>query len=359
MHPTDLESLRTRLLTWYDAHRRPLPWRTSAGDAPDPYRIWVSEAMLQQTRVETVEPYFARWLERFPTLDSLASASLDDVLKAWEGLGYYSRARNLHRAVREVTTNHAGRVPDDPELFRSLPGVGRYTAGAVMSIAFDREEPIVDGNVRRVFARWLDQPRPEEQDLWELAADLVIGERPGCLNQAVMELGALVCTPRSPRCSDCPVHDRCAAFRAGTQHERPMPRRSAPLPREHRVAAVIRRDDLVLITRRAPAGRLGGMWEFPGSLIREGESYAAAAERTAREVVGIGVRARADLAPVNHTFTHVRVGYQPVLCDHSDGEPRAIDCDAWRWIHPEGLDAHALPRAQQKIAGLAFTRTRE
>jgi len=355
MHPTDLATIRTRLLAWYDANHRPLPWRVRPGETPDPYRVWVSEAMLQQTRVETVQPYFARWVERFPSLDSLASASLDEVLKAWEGLGYYSRARNLHRAVREVASDHSGQVPDDPVAFRRLPGVGRYTAGAVMSIAFDREEPIVDGNVRRVFARWLDEPRPDEGVLWELAARLVVGDRPGTFNQAIMELGALICTPRTPRCADCPVSDRCAAFLSGTQHERPLPRRARPIPREHRVAAVVRRDGLVMITRRRPEGRLGGMWEFPGDLIRKGESHGAAAERVSREVLGIDVRALADIPRIEHTFTHVRVGYQGVGCEYLGGEPQAIDCDAWQWTHPDGLGAYALPRAQQKIAGLAFT----
>ncbi|MDP9349789.1 MAG: A/G-specific adenine glycosylase, partial [Gemmatimonadota bacterium] len=193
-----LPSLRDLLLRWYDAHRRDLPWR--AEGPPDPYRVWLSEVMLQQTRVETVKPYFRRWLERFPTLAALAEAPQDEVLKAWEGLGYYSRARNFHRAAREVVERYGGEVPGDAAAFRALPGVGRYTAGAVLSIAFGRPEPVVDGNVRRVFARLLDDPDPAEGALWALAEALVPGARPGDLNQALMELGATVCVPRNPRC---------------------------------------------------------------------------------------------------------------------------------------------------------------
>src|SRR5690606_3134373 len=198
------------------------------GTRPDPYRVWLSEVMLQQTRVDTVRPYYERWLERFPTLEHLAEAPLDDVLKAWEGLGYYSCARNLHRAVREVAERYGGEVPSEPELFQALPGVGPYTAGAVMSIAYERPEPVVDGNVRRVFARLLDLPDPAPAELWDLAGRLVKGNRPGYLNQALMELGALVCTPRSPSCERCPVPTHCAARLAGTQAERPAKRKRPP-----------------------------------------------------------------------------------------------------------------------------------
>ena len=190
-------------------------------------------------------------------MQALAAAPLDDVLKAWEGLGYYSRARNFHRAVQEVASRHGGRVPGEPGAFRALPGVGRYTAGAVMSIAFGRAEPVVDGNVRRVFARWTDDPAPAEDALWRMAAALVPGERPGDVNQAVMELGATVCTPRNPRCGDCPVRDLCAAYAAGTQNERPAPKKAKPLPHEDTAVPVIQRGGEVLLVRRPVAARLG------------------------------------------------------------------------------------------------------
>lgn len=345
----DVETVRPRLLAWYDAHRRDLPWRASV----DPYRVWVSEVMLQQTRVEAVVPYFARWLERFPTLDSLAQAPLDDVLKQWQGLGYYSRARNLHRAAREVADRFGGRVPDNVEQFRALPGVGRYTAGAVQSIAFGHAEPVVDGNVRRVFARWTDQSSPTDAALWRLAEALVPGERPGDLNQALMELGAVICTPRNPRCGACPVREHCRAHAAGTQAERPLPKRARPLPHEDVAVAVIERAGRWLLTRRPVDVRLGGLWEFPGTVRRRGEPTAAAARRAGREAAGLPVLPGAELGRVEHGFTHLRVTYHPVRCTAPAGDAQALGCDAFAWVLPAEIDAYALPKAQQLIAALA------
>ena len=215
--PRRRSELRTALLAWYRAHRRDLPWRRTR----DPYAIWISEAMLQQTRVETVIPYWERFLARFPDVEALATADADDVIACWAGLGYYSRARNLHRAAQIVVERHAGRLPADVELLRELPGVGRYTAGAVASIAFDRPAPIVDGNVARVLARLFGiaadvRSRAVQERLWREAEELARGEDPGALNQALMELGAMVCTPRAPRCADCPWSRRCAAFAHGS-----------------------------------------------------------------------------------------------------------------------------------------------
>ncbi len=348
-----MRELREPLLRWYDAHRRDLPWRAGPGDEAQPYRVWLSEVMLQQTRVETVRPYFERWLERFPTLRHLAEAPLDDVLKQWEGLGYYSRARNFHRAVREVAERWGGAVPDDPEAFRALPGVGRYTAGAVMSIAFGRAEPLVDGNVRRVFARWTDDPAPADADLWALAEALVPGERPGDLNQAVMELGATVCVPRSPRCGECPVRGGCLAFARGTQDQRPLPKKAKPLPHEDTVSAVVEHEGRLLLARRPTDARLGGMWAFPAVVRERGEGTAAAAERAVREGLGVEARAGEEIGRVAHGFTHVRVTYHAVRCAHLSGEPRALRYDAWAWAAPEELDGYALPVAQRKIAALA------
>ncbi|HEX2190529.1 MAG TPA: A/G-specific adenine glycosylase [Longimicrobiaceae bacterium] len=348
-----LAPLRARLLRWYDAHRRDLPWRSAPGTAADPYRVWLSEVMLQQTRVETVRPYFERWLARFPTLDALAAAPLDDVLKQWEGLGYYSRARNFHRAVREVAERWGGEVPSDPEAFRGLPGVGRYTAGAVMSIAFGQEEPLVDGNVRRVFARWTDSAEPAEAELWSLASALVPGDRPGDLNQAVMELGATVCVPRAPRCGECPVRGWCQAYAHGTREERPAPRMTKPVPHEDTASAVTEHDGRLLLVRRPVDARLGGMWAFPAAVRRPGETAAAAAERAVRDGLGAGVRAVGEIGRVAHAFTHVRATYHAIRCEWLGGEPRALGYDAWAWAAPGELDAYALPVAQRKIAALA------
>ena len=348
-----LAELRARLVAWYRVHRRDLPWRARDGEAPDPYHVWLSEVMLQQTRVETVRPYYERWLERFPTLEALAEASQDEVLKEWEGLGYYSRARNFHQAVREVRATYNGRIPDDPERFRALPGVGPYTAGAVMSIAFGRPEPLVDGNVRRVFARWLDDPSPSDADLWRLAAQLVPGADPGELNQAVMELGATLCTPRAPRCDACPAATWCRARAAGTQEQRPAPKKAKPLPHEDTAVAVIEKDGRLLLVRRPVDQRLGGMWAFPAVVRRRGEEASEAAERAAREGLGIEVRAYGQIGTVDHAFTHVRVSYHALRCAVLSGEPRALQYDAWAWATPDEVASYALPVAQKRIAALA------
>ena len=348
-----LPTLRARLVAWYDTARRDLPWRAAPGEAADPYRVWLSEVMLQQTRVETVRPYYGRWLARFPTVEALAAAPLDQVLKAWEGLGYYSRARNFHRAAQEIASRHAGRVPDQPAAFRALPGVGRYTAGAVMSIAFGREEPVVDGNVRRVLARWTDDPAPAAERLWQIAAALVPGERPGDLNQAVMELGATLCTPRTPRCGECPVRCLCAAHAAGTQHARPARRDPKPLPHEDTAVPVIQRGGEVLLVRRPLHARLGGMWAFPQAVRDAGESVPAAAERAAREGLGIAVAAGEPVGVVRHTFTHVRATYHAVRCTVTAGEPRPVQYTDAAWVPWERIREHALPVAQRRIAALA------
>ncbi len=342
---------REALLAWYDEHRRDLPWREPS---PDPYRVWLSEVMLQQTRVETVRKRYREWLARFPTLEALAEADGDEVLKAWEGLGYYARARNLHRAVREVRDGYRGTVPDDPEAFRTLPGVGRYTAGAVMSIAFGRPEPVVDGNVRRVLARWNDDPAPSDRDLWEEAGEMVRaggGRRPGALNQALMELGATVCTPRSPSCDACPVAATCAAFAAGTQEERPAKKRARSVPHHEIATALLLHEGSVLLRRRPEEGLLGGMWELPGVRLRESVDVRVALARGLAEEWGLEVLPGDELEPVSHAFTHLRVTYRPVCCglaaENFQGDPDLV------WCPVDEMDRFALPVAQRRMAALA------
>jgi A/G-specific adenine glycosylase len=344
----DLPLLRSRLLTWYDLHRRDLPWRRPPEEA-DAYRTWISEVMLQQTRVDTVIPYFNRWLQRFPTLESLAAAPLDDVLKAWEGLGYYGRARRLHHAVREVVQRYGGEVPSDVDDFRRLPGVGRYTAGAVMSIAFGKEEPVVDGNVRRVFARLGDVATPSDNDLWKVAGDLVRGERPADLNQAIMDLGATICLPRAPRCHLCPLTDLCVARAAGSQLSRPFRPPPRLLPIEYHAVAIVPREGRFLLNRRPTTGRLGGLWEFPGIELRDGEDLATGACRAAAECAGVEVQPRRRVGTVRHAFSHVKVVYEVVLTEML----RAPNEDEHAaWVTESDLVNYALPRAHQKIFAL-------
>ncbi|HET7231224.1 MAG TPA: A/G-specific adenine glycosylase [Longimicrobium sp.] len=349
----ELARVRHALLEWFRRNRRDLPWRTAPGEPRDPYRVWISEVMLQQTRVDTVLRYYPRWLERFPTLHALAAAPLDDVLKAWEGLGYYSRARNFHRAVKEVVMRHGGTVPSDPRQFAELPGVGRYTAGAVMSIAFGQAEPIVDGNVRRVFARWVDEPEPTQARLWRMASELAPGSDPGELNEALMELGATVCTVTKPLCGICPARELCWARQRGTQELRPAPRKAKPLPHEDTATAIVFDAGRMLLVRRPVDARLGGMWAFPAEVRRRGESVAAAAERAVRDGLGAAVRAGQEVGSVKHAFTHVRATYHAVLCPWRGGTLQPLRYEQWAWVTPEQVEAYALPVAQQRIAALA------
>jgi A/G-specific adenine glycosylase len=346
-------SLRDELLAWYRVNRRDLPWRRTR----DPYAIWISESMLQQTRVETVLPYYDRFLARFPDAAALAASSLEDVLGVWTGLGYYSRARNLHRAAKTVVERHGGRLPDDPEALRELPGIGRYTAGAVASIAFDRPEPIVDGNVARVLAR-IHGIRDEigsarvQRRLWQEAAALVPGPEPGALNQALMELGATLCTPRSPRCGECPVASLCQAHADGDAESLP---RKAPKARAREVeaaAGLLLRGERALAVRRPEAGLLAGMWELPGGELAAGESAAGALSRSLAERVGLRVAEARPLGSIEHVFTHLRLRLHVFDCRGVRGRVRLRHFAEHRWLSLPALAA--LPQGGPTRKALAL-----
>lgn len=335
------------LLSWFQGRDRDVPGRRES----DPYRIWVAEVMAQQTRITTVIPYYAAFLERFPDVHALAAAELDDVLKAWEGLGYYSRARNLHRAAREVVTHYDGRLPEEPELLRSLPGIGPYTAGAVASIAFGRPEPAVDGNVRRVLSRLYDLERPTPGDLDGLARGLIdeAGGSAGELNQALMDLGGSVCTPRAPRCDDCPVAIGCLSLERGTVELRPHRSPCAPLPHHDIGAALVWRGSRILISRRSEHGLLGGLWEFPGGKVERDETPAAAARREVREELGIDIKVHGEAGRVRHAYSHVRITLHLFHARWVAGEPRSAERSSPVWVLPEELPAYAFPAANQAI----------
>jgi len=350
-----VKATRQLLLDWYRVNRRDLPWRRIR----DPYAVWISEAMLQQTRVETVIPYWERFLARFPDIPSLAAAEPDAVLGAWSGLGYYSRARNLHRAAKVVAAQHGGRLPDTAEGLRELPGIGRYTAGAVASIAFDRPEPVVDGNVARVLARLHgireDTGRPAvAARLWEHAEELVRGPRPGDLNQALMELGALVCTPRAPRCPACPLRRRCAAHRAGDAESLPVRKRKAAPRSVQAVAALIVRRGRVLAVRRAPRGVLGGLWELPGGELAPRERPEAGLRRTLRERTGLAIAGAERRGEVRHLFTHRNLLLHVFRCDTPKGRVRLVDFDAHRWLAPTALAELPQAALTRKALSLAL-----
>jgi len=347
----DCESIAHSLLRWYDAHARSLPWR----DQPTPYRVWVSEIMLQQTRVETVLPYFERWMQRFPTVEALAAASEQDVLKAWEGLGYYSRARNLHKAARQIVEHYGGQIPAERDALIKLPGVGRYTAGAIASIAFGKNEPALDGNIRRVLARVFNVAVPArspegERILWDLAEKLLPDRRAGDFNQALMDLGASICTPRSPACLICPIAAACQARDLGVQEARPVMDAKPALPHYLVTAAVIQRDGLALIARRPSNGLLGGLWEFPGGKVEAGESLQEGLTREIEEELGVRVIVKEPFGVYRHAFTHFKVTLHAFCCLIEQGEPQALHASELRWAAPGELPNYPMGKIDRQIA---------
>jgi A/G-specific adenine glycosylase len=310
--------------------------------------------MLQQTQVTTVVPYYERFMRRFPTVAKLARARPDSVLKHWEGLGYYSRARHLQEAAREVAARYGGAVPSTKADLLMLPGIGEYTAGAIASIAFDRREPVVDGNVARVLCRLFrirENPKlsPVQTKLWAMAEELLPSRRCGDFNQALMELGSEICLPRSPLCDRCPLAHICEANQHGEQGVLPAKVRKKPVPSYTIVVAVIYRDGHILIDKRKPDGLLGGLWEFPGGKKKPRESLEAAARREVREELGIDIRIRGPLAVVDHAYSHFRIRMHAFACDHVSGEPRCVTCTAFKWVRPRDLGRYAFPAANKKI----------
>lgn len=339
-----------KLLHWYRQHRRDLPWRRTS----DPYRILLSEIMLQQTQVQTVVPYYHRFLEAFPTFEALAQAPLDRVLKLWEGLGYYARARNLHRLAQTVVQDFDSTLPSDFQTLRGLPGIGRYTAGAVASIAFRQDYPVVDGNVQRVFARYfaidrnLNNPA-EKEKLWSLAESLIPSGEAGDYNQALMELGATICTPQQPHCGLCPIRKGCQALRKNLQHTLPLKKKVKKIPHFDIGAGVIWRAGRILISQRPLKGLLGGLWEFPGGKKERGETLQQCIAREIQEELGVSVKVGHPFAKVKHAYSHFKITLHVHSCTYRSGTPRTIGCRAWKWIAPKELKKYAFPGANQPI----------
>ena len=342
--------LRPRLLSWFDRHRRDLPWRLDR----DPYRIWVSEVMLQQTQVATVVGYFGRFLARFPTLRHLAEADEQDVLRLWEGLGYYRRARDLLAAARHLVAHHDGTIPPDPAALIDLPGMGEYTRNAVLSQAFDLRLPILEANTQRLLSRlfgYEDDPRkgPARRRLWQIAEQILPIKRVGDFNQALMELGALVCTASSPACADCPLSPRCKAYNTGRQNE--IPRKSAP-PATTKVqesAVVIRREGKVLLIQRPAIGRWAGLWEFPHGPLMEGESHEETAVHLAREV-GMEIDLGPELVTMTHTITRYHITLVCFAAEYRRGEFTSSYIPQAAWVEPDRLGDYPVSSPQRRLA---------
>jgi A/G-specific adenine glycosylase len=354
----DLDSqatLSSKLLAWFDQDHRALPWR----GIHDPYLIWISEIMLQQTRIETVTPYFARWVERFPTIADLAAASEQEVLQLWEGLGYYSRARNLHTAARQVVAEWGGQLPSEREELERLPGIGRYTAGAISSIAFGKDEAALDGNIRRVMARVFDVREPArspegERKLWRHVEENLPHGRAGDYNEALMDLGSIICTPRTPRCLICPLQEICAARALGVQEERPVAVEKPQIPHYIVTAAILQREQAgrsqVLISQRPANGLLGSLWEFPGGKLEQGETLQQGLQREIMEELGVPITVGEPFGTYQHAFTHFRVTLHAFLCRIESGEPQLLHHSDLRWVQAGELSAFPMGKIDRQIA---------
>ena len=346
------EDLSRRLLDWYEENKRDLPWRKTS----DPYAIWVSEAMLQQTQVATVIGYWTRWMERFPTPTALADAPLEDVLKHWQGLGYYARAHNLHKAATRIRDERDGIFPAAFEEILALPGVGRYTAGAIGSIALGLDVPLVDANVVRILCRLFalkgDPKSGAVQDaLWEKAEALIPPGEAGAFNQAMMELGALVCGS-VPKCHRCPLSDLCEARALGEPAAYPefAPRKS--FTRQTDVCALVyNTDGRLLLTRRAPEGVWGGLWELPRATVQGGETEGEAAVRAALETAGLDVTTEGEVkASVKHGIMQKKVALLALICDvRSPEAARALGCSAVAWLTPEEALTYPVASPQARL----------
>ncbi|MEM8504022.1 MAG: A/G-specific adenine glycosylase [Cyanobacteria bacterium P01_D01_bin.1] len=341
--------LRRSLLSWYRQQGRDLPWRRTQ----DPYAIWISEVMLQQTQVKTVIPYYERWLRAFPTVQTLAAADQQAVLKLWEGLGYYARARNLHQAARQVVSEFGGEFPRQIEEVIALKGIGRTTAGGILSAAFNAPTPILDGNVKRVLARLVAYPAVPNRaitPLWTLSEQLLDPQHPRDFNQAIMDLGATLCTRHNPACLLCPWQSECAAYNQNAVTRFPMTESRKPLPHKQiGVAVITDSQGKILIDRRKQEGLLGGLWEFPGGKIEPGESEEDCVKREIKEELDIEIEVGTKLITIEHTYTHFKVTLNVFNCAHIGGEPKPIECDEIQWVTLDQIDKYPFPKANGQI----------
>jgi A/G-specific adenine glycosylase len=340
----NLSAFQENLLNWYSTEKRDLPWRWTK----DPYKILVSEVMLQQTQVETVIPYYNRWMDQFDSVDKLASASLDKILNLWEGMGYYSRAKNLHRAAQEIVKKYQSRFPESFRDLIKLPGIGKYTAGAVASIAFNQAVPAVDANVKRVISRLLCSHSPP-QKIWDIAQSLIDKNSPADFNQAMMELGALICISKNPRCKICPVSSFCQAYKRGVQERFPPKRKSRKIEEISTVLGILVDNGKIYIQKRPLEGLWGGLWEFPGGKIEPGEAAEEALYREIREELGVEIIIIGREKSIRHAYTRFRVILYPYLCQLKRNAPLIPQVAELRWVLLEELSRFAFPAANRKI----------
>jgi A/G-specific adenine glycosylase len=339
------EKLQANLLRWFKKNARDLPWRKTR----DPYAIWVSEVMLQQTQVPTVIPYYRRFLKSFPTIRHLARANLSGVLKIWEGLGYYSRARNLHRASKIILGKFRGKIPDTLDDLLTLPGLGRYTVGAILSIAYNKEAPVLDGNVKRVLSRLYaisGDPKKTEGLLWQISESLIPQGRANAFNQALMDLGSMICTPKEPQCPRCPLMDECKGKALGNPESYPSKVVKKRIPHRVALSAVIQRNGKILLRQRPPKGLLGGLWEFPNWKIEEkGRSSLRLRLRNyIKKEMGMNVNVKESIGTFKQTFSHFKLTLHAFNCEVIGGKAKG------KWVPIKSLQQLAMSRIHRRIA---------
>jgi A/G-specific adenine glycosylase len=345
LSPPQIAKIQKKLLQWYRKNGRELPWRMTR----DPYAIWISEIMLQQTQVATVIPYYQKFLKLFPTVRHLAKADLSKVLKVWEGLGYYSRARNLHRASRLISNHFHGRVPDQPKDLLTLPGIGRYTAGAILSIAFNKAAPILDGNVKRVISRLVavsDNPAQgkTEARLWHLSESLLPKGHAGSFNQGLMDLGATICSPKEPQCPLCPLRDLCKGQTSGDPERFPAKPLKKKIPHIEAISAVILKNGKVLLQQRPPEGLLGGLWEFPNWPVEGEKDLKECLTYKVRSEIGLNVKSEEPIGSFQQTFSHFKLTLQVFHCRPLNRKVRG------KWVPIQKLHTLPMSRIHRRIA---------
>lgn len=344
--------IQEALLRWFQSNKRDLPWRKSR----DPYKIWLSEVMLQQTRVDQAMPYYFRFLERFPTVHDLANADIHDVLVLWEGLGYYSRARNLHHAAKTVAERYNGEFPSDWDTMRGLKGVGDYTTAAVLSIAYQKQHGVVDGNVIRFVTRYAGieddiRSAKTKSTIQELVNSWIPADKPGDFNQAMMELGSLVCTPKNPKCGECPLQTECIAARTLKTEQIPYKSASAKVPHHTIVAGIVcdYETGRILIARRPENAMLGGLWEFPGGKREQGESLEDALHRELMEELGIEIQNPVAFHTLKHAYSHFKITLHAYLCEIASGVPAPKSSTEIKWVLPHELLDYPFPKANRVL----------
>jgi A/G-specific adenine glycosylase len=347
-----MKRLQQNLLNWFRQNSRELPWR----ETYLPYHVWISEIMLQQTQMERAVDYFTRWIDKFPTVEDVTSSSEEEVLKLWEGLGYYNRARNIIRTARIVTTEYNGELPHDFSLLLKLPGIGKYTAGAIMSIAFNREYAIVDANIERVFSRVfnLDKPVKDKEThafIWHKAKELIPRGHAREFNQALMELGALVCIAKNPRCKICPITSYCQAFGLDLVSKRPILTDPPKTVFIEMTTGILDHNGRILIQKRKPKGVWASLWEFPGGRLEPGETPEMALVREYAEETELNVGKLKKITTVKHSYTIYRVTLHCFYCSLMDGktEPTLHGAQEYRWVNPEDLSEYAFPAGHRKL----------